>query len=70
MTIIAACGNDSDAGLSGLRDGTRSQEQEEVLVIPPNGQEPGLSVLTTLRSHPPEMDENYGTGTGEVDISK
>ncbi len=51
FTIIAACGNDANAGLAGLRSGTRKFEQKEVVVIPPSDQHPGMSLLSTCKSH-------------------
>ncbi|KAI0514666.1 heterokaryon incompatibility protein-domain-containing protein [Xylaria bambusicola] len=51
LTIIAACGTNSMSGLAGLRPGTRSFEQREVVVIPPGTGSAGLSLLTTCESH-------------------
>ncbi|KAJ0119207.1 HET-domain-containing protein [Diaporthe amygdali] len=47
FTIVAASGDNADAGLPGLRPGTRSFEQEEVLVAPATDSEPALSLMTT-----------------------
>lgn len=47
FTIVAASGDNADAGLPGLRPGTRSFEQEEVLVAPATDSEPALSLVTT-----------------------
>jgi Heterokaryon incompatibility protein (HET) len=53
LTIIAAKRADSDAGLPGLREGTRKFEQQEVVVRPPKYNdgtmvEPGLSLITAI----------------------
>ncbi|KAL1859562.1 hypothetical protein Daus18300_009563 [Diaporthe australafricana] len=47
FTIVAASGEDAGAGLPGLRPGTRSFEQEEVLVAQATESNPALSLMTT-----------------------
>ncbi|KAL2126094.1 hypothetical protein VTI74DRAFT_1702 [Chaetomium olivicolor] len=57
LTVIAASAGSVDGGLPGLRPGTRSQEQEEIMVIAPQNEDkqsgskirPGLSLMTTLQ---------------------
>lgn len=56
MTIIAACGSDCNAGLAGLRAGTRDFEQKEAVVIPPTDKHPGMSLLSTCKSSRPSLD--------------
>ena len=51
FTIIAAYGNDCNAGLAGYRPGTRKFEQKEVVVIPPGDQHPGMSLVSTCKSY-------------------
>jgi len=52
LTIIAASGSHSDAGLPGLRPHTRFYTQKEVIVIPPSEHDRGLSMMTTVRAQP------------------
>jgi Heterokaryon incompatibility protein (HET) len=68
FTIIAACGNDCNTGLAGLRSGTRKFEQKEVVVIPPGGQHPGMSLVSTCKSyrHPLTM---FSRGEEDIDLS-
>ncbi|OCL07931.1 HET-domain-containing protein, partial [Glonium stellatum] len=55
VTIVAAAGEDADAGLPGLRPNTRFAEQQEVFVVPPSRDTTslgcttkGISLMTTL----------------------
>ncbi|PVG00464.1 HET-domain-containing protein [Serendipita vermifera] len=48
MTIIAASGNNADAGLPGLWPGTRSVVPEEVIIKKATDIDPGITLLTTL----------------------
>lgn len=48
LTVIAASGDDADAGLPGLTPGSRTVRQEEVIVIAPGSDNPGLSIVSTL----------------------
>lgn len=57
LSIIAAAGEDAEAGLPGLKPGTRHMEQEEVVVVKPGGltsqddvwpEGTGMSLMTTL----------------------
>ncbi|KAI0533970.1 HET-domain-containing protein [Xylaria digitata] len=56
LTIVAASASSVEGGLPGLRSGSRSFKQQELIVIPPakkDGEvdvDPGLSLMTTL--HP------------------
>lgn len=47
FTIVAASGQDSGAGLPGLRPGTRFFQQDEVLVAEATDSQPALSLMTT-----------------------
>ncbi|KAK4501685.1 hypothetical protein PRZ48_007494 [Zasmidium cellare] len=69
VTIIAASGRDANAGLPGVSI-DREGEQQEVIVIPPSNEDPGLSVLNTLKSYPLYYDEYYLRGKESVDLSK
>lgn len=70
LTILAAFGEDSDAGLPGLGSSTRLSKQQEVVVIPPSENNDGLSVLNTLKSHPKRWDESYTRSQEDGDFSK
>lgn len=57
LTVIAAAGVDVNAGLPGLREGTRHQKQHEIVVVPScspdcpishDHNQAGLSLMTTL----------------------
>ncbi|KAI1179265.1 HET-domain-containing protein [Nemania sp. FL0916] len=54
LTIVAASASSVEGGLPGLRPGSRSVNQEELVVIPPTENrsrgdtQPGLSLMTTL----------------------
>ncbi|KAI3322198.1 HET-domain-containing protein [Xylariaceae sp. AK1471] len=56
LTIVAASASSVEGGLPGLRSGSRSFKQQELMVIPPTKKDagvdvnPGLSLMTTL--HP------------------
>jgi hypothetical protein len=51
FTIIAASGVDCNAGLAGFRPGTRKFEQKEIVVIPTSDEHPGMSLVSTCKSH-------------------
>jgi hypothetical protein len=67
FTLIAACGNDCNAGLAGLRSGTRKFEQKEVVVIPPSEQQPGMSLLSSCKSY---RSPGPTDGRGKEDIDR
>lgn len=71
ITIVAAHGEDADAGLAGLRPETRSYQQQEVVVIPPDveGASPGLSLLTTCKTFPKYFGEFFNRQDEDADIS-
>ncbi|KAI0780299.1 heterokaryon incompatibility protein-domain-containing protein [Fomes fomentarius] len=69
VAFVAAAGKDSDAGLPGVRPGTRTYVQQEVVVVPPTHQKEGLSLLTTVKSQPPAWDEFYSRGFEDIDFS-
>ncbi|KAI0869541.1 HET-domain-containing protein [Hypoxylon argillaceum] len=50
LTIVAASASSVEGGLPGLRSGSRSFRQRELMVIPPTKKDAGLSLMTTL--HP------------------
>lgn len=50
LTVIAASGDNADAGLPGLTPGSRTVRQEEVIVTTPGPANPGFSIITTLSS--------------------
>lgn len=61
-TIVAACGDTADAGLSGLRPGTRTFEQQAVQVISQE-EDPifgGLGLVSTCFSIPPWTPSRSG----------
>lgn len=66
LNIIAAAGQDCNAGLPGLRPGTRSMEQRELVIQLANQERPGLSLLTTLRSNPKDFGEFFGRGLDDL----
>jgi hypothetical protein len=51
-TIVAASGDNLNAGLLGLRSGTRFYKQKEAIVIPPTTQDGRLSLTTLVTSQP------------------
>ncbi|KAH8704474.1 heterokaryon incompatibility protein-domain-containing protein [Phaeosphaeriaceae sp. PMI808] len=51
FTIAAASGNDSNAGLPGIRTGTRFYEQQEAVVLDPAEDDPGLTLITCIESN-------------------
>ena len=69
ITIIAASGSDSNAGLPGIRDCTRFYEQQEIVVIPPSDDDIGLSLLTTVKSHPKDLGVSYNSQHDDFDLS-
>ncbi|KAE9366641.1 hypothetical protein N431DRAFT_445356 [Stipitochalara longipes BDJ] len=48
LTIVAASGDDSGAGLPGLWPNTRFYKQEDIVVIPHGETDGGLSLMTTV----------------------
>ncbi|KAF2996751.1 hypothetical protein E8E14_001693 [Neopestalotiopsis sp. 37M] len=68
LTIIAACGGDCNAGLAGLRAGTREFEQREVVVIPPSDKHPGMSLLSTCKSSRPSLGR-WSNKEDNIDVS-
>ena len=71
LTILAASGENSDAGLPGFGPSSvRQYEQEEIVVQPPSETNNGLSVVNTLKSYPRHWDEWYTRGLEDADISK
>lgn len=69
LTIVAASGGHSNAGLPGLRTVTRSYIQREVFVVPPSDHEPGLSLMTTMKSHPKHWDQFQRAEYEDIDYS-
>jgi hypothetical protein len=70
LTIIAAAGQDSDAGLPGLRPGSRSFSPKSVhLPVGSKGQ-PALSLLETCRSHSTKWGAEFHADHDGVDTSK
>ncbi|KAF3763016.1 hypothetical protein M406DRAFT_73671 [Cryphonectria parasitica EP155] len=71
LTIVDAFGEDADAGLAGLRPGTRSYQQREVVVIPPSPEKgsDGLSLLTTCKAFPKYFGEFFNRRDEDADIS-
>lgn len=59
LTIVAASGEDAEAGLAGLRPGSRSFQQREVVVIPPDRDQPGLSLLSVCKRIPKHFGEFF-----------
>ncbi len=70
LTILAASGEDSDAGLPGLGSSKRLYEQHEVVVLPPSESSDGLSVMNSLKSCPRRCDEWYTRGQEDANSSK
>lgn len=70
LAVLAAWGEDSDAGLPGLREGTRSVKQQEVTVIPASAGAEGLAVLECLKYYPKDWSEWYVAGQEDVDASR
>ena len=71
LTILAASGENSDAGLPGLGPSSvRQYEQQEVVVQPPSETNNGFSVINTLKSYPRYWDAWYNRGLEDADISK
>lgn len=70
LTIIAASGEDAEAGLAGLRPGTRSFQQQEIVVIPPDQDQPGLSLLSVCKRAPNFFGAFFDMQNDDVDNSK
>jgi hypothetical protein len=70
LTIVAASGEDSSAGLPVLGPGTRIFEQEEVVVIPPGDEDEGLSLITTVNTQHTNRGEFFIDATEDIDQSK
>lgn len=69
FTLIAASGGNSNAGLPGFRPETRDFEQQKVVVISPDDQQPGLSLVSTCKSQRTNWDETYYSGYEHIDLS-
>lgn len=69
LTIVAASGEHSNAGLPGLGPGTRNYIQREIVVIPPSEHDPGLSLMTTMKSHPKHWDQFQRAEYEDIDYS-
>jgi hypothetical protein len=69
ITIVAASGEHSNAGLPGLRPNTRAYMQQETVIIDPSDHTPGLSVLTTVKKLPTSWNSSYTTGQGDIELS-
>ena len=70
LTIVAASGDDANAGLPGFGSSNRLYEQQEVVVLPPTEQNDGLAVMNTLKAYPSHWDEWYTRCKEDVDASK
>ena len=70
LTIVAASGEDSNAGLPGFGSAIRHYEQREVMVLPPSERNDGLSVMNTLKSYPRSWNEFFTRGQDDTDASK
>ena len=70
LTILAATGEDSDAGLPGLGSLTRRYEQHEVMILQASEGNDGLSVINTLKSCPRHCDPWYRRGQEDADSCK
>ncbi|KAH5373008.1 hypothetical protein HBI48_025630 [Parastagonospora nodorum] len=68
-TIVAASGAHSDAGLPGLRAGTRHYEQRTAIVVAPTNREPGMSLVTSVKSLPQSLGSSWTVGHGDIDTS-
>lgn len=69
-TIVAACGDTANAGLSGLRPGTRTFKQQAVQVISTKD-DPllgGLALVSTCVSSPPWTPSHQGHSTHDEDL--
>ncbi|KAL9622769.1 MAG: hypothetical protein Q9160_002887 [Pyrenula sp. 1 TL-2023] len=69
FTLIAASGDNSDAGLPGFRPGTRKFEQREVVVIPPDDYQPGLSLISTCKAQRINRDKRNWSGYEHIDVN-
>ncbi|KAL9126458.1 MAG: hypothetical protein Q9217_004496 [Psora testacea] len=70
LTVIAASGENSSAGLPGLGSSTRLREQKAIMVVPPSETDAGLSVMNTLKAHPRHWDQYFTRGQRDADFSK
>lgn len=68
FTIVAASGTDCNAGLAGLRSGTRIFEQKEAVVIPPSDHHPGMSLASTCKSYRYPLSE-HSRNEEDIDLS-
>jgi hypothetical protein len=69
-TIVAACGDTANAGLSGLTPGSRTFKQEVVQVISPD-EDPvlgGLALVSTCTSNPPWTPVNRRHSPHDEDL--
>ncbi|KAK0732338.1 heterokaryon incompatibility protein-domain-containing protein [Apiosordaria backusii] len=73
LTLVASSGLDCNAGLAGLRPGTRASsfKQQEVVVIPPGDKKfpSGLSLVTTCRSQRQNWPADYKIVDDDLDLS-
>jgi hypothetical protein len=69
VTIVAASGEHSDAGLPGLRAGTRHYVQRSAMVVSPSEEGPGISLMTSVKSFPQSLRSSWTTGHGDIDTS-
>ena len=69
LTIVAASGEDSNAGLPGFGSSSRLFEQQEVVVYQPSEHNAGLSFMNTLKSYPRHWDEWYTRGQEDADVA-
>jgi hypothetical protein len=69
VTIVASSGQHSDAGLPGLRPGTRFYKQLEATVIEATAQDPGLSLMTNVKNIPQTWGSSYMAGYGDIEAS-
>jgi hypothetical protein len=68
-TIVAASGAHSDAGLPWLRAGTRHYEQRTSIVVAPTDHDPGMSLVTSVKSLPQSLGSSWTVGHGDIDTS-
>jgi hypothetical protein len=66
VTIVAASGKHSNAGLPGFRPGTRHYEQREMIVIDPTDKDPDLSLMTNVKSIPQSWGSSWAVGYGDI----
>ncbi len=70
LTVIAASGENSSAGLPGLGSSRRLHEQKAIMVVPSSETVPGLSVINTLKTHPRHWNQRFTRGQEDADSSK